>query len=195
MLFAHRLIIERQRTARYADIADGKHRRLRFAFWRWRYLRRFEQIGKIVLPRRQTRDMDARAIETQLANHHAPLEQGRGIEVDMQLVKSEESRLAIALLDRQAIDIQRHGERIDVHAFHGNRAMQGFARLIDQYRFDNRRQDKEAEDCEQDNGKPRVSHVAHRPILPQQTCPSIPVHAITIIKQSNTENLAHAGHS
>nr|WP_319240426.1 hypothetical protein [uncultured Propionivibrio sp.] len=166
MRFAHRPIIEGQRATGDADIADRKKRRLGVALW-WRFLRRFEQIRKIVLPCLQTHDMRTRTIETQLANHHAPLEQGSGIEVDMQLVKSEENRVAISFLDRQSIDVKRHGERIDVNALHGDRAMQGFARLVDHYRFDNRRQDKEAENCEQDNGKCRVSRVAHRPIVPE----------------------------
>ena len=143
MLVVNSLVVKADFTARQLDVVEREERR---RFIRFRFGQHgFEQVGKVVAIIRQTHDIEFRIDQANLADHQAATKERGGLDIEVQLVESDEGLRPLALLHRHPVERQRQRVRIDTDAADRDGPVQGGGKLFDGDRFDNRRQDEEAD--------------------------------------------------
>ena len=93
-----------------------------------------EQIGDVVTSVIEPRYRDTGALQADIVDHRGILEQRGRRQIDEQLVEARHF-LAIPGLDRNPGDLGRKGEGIDRDVVNADLAMQLFAELREQHRF------------------------------------------------------------
>ena len=81
----------------------------------------------------------------------------------MEMIETDKNLLAFALFDRQPVDIERHGKRIDADILDRHRTMQCLACLANRHGFGDRRQHKETQQCKNGNQNDEPDGIAQQP--------------------------------